>query len=191
MFRKVCITLINGFLHCIFRVKVEGKENVPCNTGAILAVNHRSNWDVLFAGTTSPRPLTFMAKSELFKNPLFGGLIKKLGAFPVKRGKGDIGAIKAALNILKSNNLMLIFPEGKRNNETIEHAKPGVALIANMAKVPVIPTYISGEYKFMHKITVKFGEPYYMTEYFDKKMSAEEIQTVADDILHTMRALKV
>ena len=190
MFRKICVSLVNGFLHCIFRVKFVGRENVPCDVGAILAVNHRSNWDVLFAGSACPRPLSFMAKSELFKNPVFGWLIKNLGAFPIKRGKGDIGAIKAALGILKDKNIMLIFPEGKRSDGTLEHAKPGVALIASMAKVPIIPTYISGEYKFMHKITVTFGKSYYLNESSDKRLSQEELQTAADDVLKKIRTLK-
>ena len=94
---KIVRVLVRLFLLFAFRIKVTGKENMPVDGGAVVVINHRSNWDVVIAGIASPRQLGFMAKSELFKNKLLGGLITALGAFPVQRGKGDIGAIKAAL----------------------------------------------------------------------------------------------
>ena len=129
MLYKFLSGLAKGVTHCIFRVKVVGKENVPKDGGMILAVNHKSNWDPIFAGAYCPRPLRFMAKADLFKNKLFGGLIKKLGAFPIQRGRGDIGAIKGAFSILKNNNAMLIFPEGHRikNGKRVK-AKLGVSM---------------------------------------------------------------
>ena len=77
MLYKFLSGLAKGVTHCIFRVKVVGKENVPKDGGMILAVNHKSNWDPIFAGAYCPRPLRFMAKADLFKNKLFGGLIEK------------------------------------------------------------------------------------------------------------------
>lgn len=148
MLYKFLSGLAKGVTHCIFRVKVVGKENVPKDGGMILAVNHKSNWDPIFAGAYCPRTLRFMAKADLFKNKLFGGLIKKLGAFPIQRGRGDIGAIKGAFSILKNNDAMLIFPEGHRiKNGRRVKAKLGVSMIAVYAEVPVIPLCISGEYK--------------------------------------------
>lgn len=112
-----------------------------------------------------------MAKADLFKNKLFGGLIKKLGAFPIQRGRGDIGAIKGAFSILKNNDAMLIFPEGHRikNGKRVK-AKLGVSMIAVYAKVPVIPLCISGEYKPFHKVTVTFGKPITFEEYYGKSL---------------------
>lgn len=189
MIRRVCIFLVRVFLLFVFRIKVEGKVNFPEKGGAILALNHRSNWDVVVAGTVSPRRLRFMAKSELFKNKFFGGLISMLGAFPVKRGKGDIGAIKSAMSILKNEEVMLMFPEGRRSTGDNASAKGGVVLISQMANVPVIPAYISGKYKFMHKITVRFGEPVNIPK--EGKLTGEEIQQFADDIMKKVRSLKV
>ena len=176
-------------LFFIFRIKKIGVSNIPKEGGVIIAYNHRSYWDPVMAGFTCPRMLRFMAKEELFKNKLFGGLIKSLGAFPISRGKGDIGAIKGALKILRDGNAMLIFPEGKRVTDGRHlKAKPGVAAIAHRARVPIVPARISGEYKWLHKITVTYGEPVYLD--FDKKMTAEEIQTAAEDILDRIRELK-
>ena len=171
MLYKFLSGLAKGVTHCIFRVKVVGKENVPKDGGMILAVNHKSNWDPIFAGAYCPRPLRFMAKADLFKNKLFGGLIKKLGAF----------------SILKNNDAMLIFPEGHRikNGKRVK-AKLGVSMIAVYAKVPVIPLCISGEYKPFHKVTVTFGKPITFEEYYGKKPDNETLQTLADEVMQTI-----
>lgn len=186
MFYRIALIIVRFVMLFIFRVKVVGKENVPKDGGVIIAYNHRSYWDPVMAGATSGRKLRFMAKEELFKNKLFGALIKSLGAFPISRGRGDIGAIKGSLKILKEGNAMLIFPEGKRVTDGSKvKAKPGVAAIAHRAKVPVVPASISGEYKWMRKITVTYSEPVYLD--FENKMTAEETQAAADDILERIR----
>ncbi len=187
--RRFCIFLVRVFVLFVFRVKVEGKENFPQSGGAILAVNHRSNWDVIVIGVITPRILRFMAKAELFKNKLFGSVISMLGAFPVKRGKGDIGAIKSAMGILKNGEVMLMFPEGRRSVGDTASAKGGVVVISQMAEVPIIPAYISGEYKFMRKLTIRFGEPITISK--DQKLTGEEVQQKADDVMKKIRLLKV
>lgn len=176
----------------VFRIKCIGYENVPKKGGVILAFNHTSNWDPVIAGLTSKRHLCFMAKEELFKNPIFGGLIRALGAFPIHRGKGDVGAIKTAFQILGMGNAMLMFPEGHRikDNRKVK-AKPGVALIAQRAKVPVVPVSISGKYAWLHKITVTYGKPISLEEYYDTKPDQEKIQSIADGILDNIRELAV
>lgn len=188
MFYKFALAIVRFVLLFIFRVKTIGKENIPEDGGVIVAYNHKSYWDPVIAGATCPRKLRFMAKEELFKNPLFGRLIKALGAFPISRGRGDIGAIKGSLKILKEGNTMLIFPEGRRSKDgTIGSAKPGVAAIAHRAKVPVVPACISGDYKWMRRITVSYGEPVYLD--FESKMTAEETQAAADDIINRIKAM--
>lgn len=79
---------------------------------------------------------------------------------------------------------MLIFPEGGRIKDSSRRkAKPGVALIAQKSGVPVIPVHITGEYKFMRKITVTYGKPIDFSQYKDQRMSGEEIQQLADVVL--------
>jgi 1-acyl-sn-glycerol-3-phosphate acyltransferase len=193
VFYKICCFLVKFFLLFVFRIKTYGKENVIKDRGAIIAVNHRSYWDVPIAGVTCPGRLTFMAKSELFENPVFGHLISSLGAFPVKRGKGDIGAIKAGLTILSQNRLMLIFPEGTRNRsgKPVRKVKEGLALFATRAKVPIIPVFIEGEYKWGRRISVTYGEPMYFDEYYDKKLSQEELSEISMTVYKKMWALGV
>lgn len=185
-FSKAIVRFVVFFM---FRLRTKGKENVPKDGPAILAMNHRSNHDPIMAGLTCPRRLRFMAKAELFDNKFFGALIKKLGAFPVHRGKGDLTAIKSAFKIFKEGGVMLIFPEGGRIKDSKRRkAKPGVALIAQKSGVPVIPVYITGKYKFMHKITVTYGKPIDFSRYKDQRMSGEEIQQLADNVLDSIYA---
>lgn len=190
MFYSFCRIIVRFVMLFVFRIKSVGSENIPKEGGVIIAYNHRSNWDPVIAGLTAKRHMSFMAKEELFKNPVFGGLIKALGAFPVHRGKGDVGAVKSSINILSKGRVMLMFPEGHRikNGKKVK-AKPGVALIAQKAQVPVIPANISGEYRWMHKITVTYGEPVILDDLYGQHLEQEQIQNIADDILGKIRCL--
>lgn len=180
------------FLFFVFRIEVIDNKKALTDTGAILAVNHRSNWDPVIAAIATPRIIRFMAKSELFKNKLFGALITKLGAFPVERGKGDISAIKTSMRMLRDGQMLLIFPEGRRVKAGEgSAAKTGAVMIAHRSEVPIIPVYISGEYKWMRKITVKFGEPISYREFYGQKLSREELQELSNKLLETMKSLRV
>ncbi len=184
MFYKFCVGLLRFLLFFAFRLRFKGRENIIKEGPFILAVNHISFLDPILAGIACPRNLSFMAKAELFKNKFFGALISKLGAFPVHRGTGDINALKTAFKILKNNGAMLIFPEGGRVKPgQKKRAKSGVAVIAHKMNVPVIPVHIDGQYKWMKKITIKIGEPISFDEYKDKKLTSEELQALAEDVL--------
>ena len=190
MLYSFAIALVKFVMFFVFRIKKTGIENVPKEGGVILAINHKSDLDPVMIGITSPRKLNFMAKAELFKNKLFGGLIKRLGAFPVHRNSGDVGALKTSFKILNAGGAMLIFPEGRRVKKgDRRHAKTGVVMIAQKKTVPVIPVYIDGDYKWMKKITVTYGEPVSFEEYKEKKLSAEEVQALADGVLDKIYSL--
>ena len=190
MFYWVCVRIVQFCMLFLFRVKCIGKSNVPKNGGAILAINHKSAFDPIMIGMTAPRRLNFMAKAELFKNKFFGALIRKLGAFPVHIGSGDISALKTAFKVLDDDGTLLIFPEGGRVKKgERRRAKTGVITIAQKKTVPVIPVYIDGDYKWMSKITVTYGEPVSFEEYREKKLTAEEVQALADDVLKKIYSL--
>ncbi len=195
MFYKIVVFFCKICFLFVFRIKTLGRENILHKGGCIVAYNHRSNLDPVLAALTCSRNLGFMAKAELFKNKIFGFLIKSLGAFPVQRGKGDIGAIKSALAMLKDEKMVLMFPEGRRvkslEDEKFTKAKPGAVMIAIRAKVPIQPAYISGKYSFMKKITVHYGEPIYFNEYYDKKLTVEELQEITDEVMKKIRSLRV
>lgn len=190
MFYRFCRTAVRVVMLFVFRFEFKGQENIPQSGGVILAYNHRSNWDPIIAGLSSPRQLTFMAKEELFKIPAFAWIIRKLGAFPIKRGKADVGAMKASLSILKEGKCMLMFPEGRRikDGKTVK-AKAGVAVIAQHAQVKIIPACISGDYKWLHKIKVTYGKPISLEEYYESRLEQKELQEIADGVLNAIRKL--
>lgn len=184
MFYNFVVVLLKTVLRLVFRIKYVGRENMPKEGGVLLAVNHRSNWDPVLAGLGSPRHLRFMAKEELFKNPVFGKLISSLGAFPVSRGSGDVGAVKAAFKILKDDGVMLMFPEGHRMKDGQRGAvKRGVATIAQRCQVPVVPMYISGSYKWMSKMTITLGKPLSFEEYYGQKLDNDQLHVLAEQIM--------
>lgn len=168
-----------------FKVKIEGIENIPENNGFVVVCNHKSNFDAPLIAATLPRQLTFMAKEELFKIKPFGFVLKKLGAFPIKRGSSDLGAIRATLGILKNGGNILIFPEGTRCKEEgkLLEGKPGAALIAHKADVFVLPVGICGNYGFRKNLTVSFGAPIKLSEHIEGRASSESLKNATDNVI--------
>lgn len=182
-FYKFAAALLRGIFRILYSVKIEGKENIPKESGFLVTSNHKSNLDPPFLGCFLPFRLSFMAKEELFEIPVLGRIIRAVGAFPVKRGSGDLTAIKLALKLLSSKKNVLIFPEGTRSLEEgkILEGKQGAALIAYKAKANVLPVGISGNYRFRSKMTIKIGKPISAAEYFSAKASSADLQKFTDD----------
>ncbi len=163
-----------GILRCMFRITVEGAENIPKDENFIICANHKSNFDAPLIAVCLPIQVSFMAKAELFAFKPFGRLLAKLGAFPVKRGKSDIGAFKTAVNLVKDNKFLAIFPEGKRcKGENLGEGKSGAAMIAVKAGANILPIGIDGRYIPFSKITVRVGEPIDLSEFWGQKTSSE------------------
>jgi 1-acyl-sn-glycerol-3-phosphate acyltransferase len=149
-----------------------GYKNIPAKGPAIIACNHVSFLDPVIVGLGTRRKVNFLARAGLFEIPFFGSLIRKLGAFPLKReGVNDISAIKHSLKSLKKGELLVVFPEGTRSYDgEMQEAHAGVGLLAVKAQVPVIPAYVKGAELAMPRnskiikpvqITAKFGLPIY------------------------------
>ncbi len=155
------------YFRIMYNVHAEGRENIPKGQPVIYASNHRSYADPPLVGSFAKGRLCFMAKEELFKNPVFAWLIRSLGAFPVARGKGDTGTIDKAVENLKSRSMM-IFPEGTRSKDgKVHRGHSGAALISVRANVPIIPVGVCyGEkLKFRTKLRVVYGKPIDPAEY--------------------------
>lgn len=176
--------LVRCFMRIFFRLKIYNMEKFPTEGAAIVAMNHRSNWDAPLCASIFPRKLRFMAKQELFKNALLGGLLKWAGGFPVARGTADVGAIKTAMKLLKSGECLAMFPEGRRVKEGEPHeVKSGVAMIAEKTSAPVIPIAIKGKYGFMKKIEIFVGDPIYVASEDGSKLSHDEIHEFSKEIM--------
>jgi 1-acyl-sn-glycerol-3-phosphate acyltransferase len=126
-------------------ITVRGAENIPARGPVFLAVNHRSYMDPPYLSMVTKRQLHLMAKEQLFEIPVFGPYIRALGAFPVKRGTADRGAIRQAMDELKAGHVLGIFPEGTRADPgTLLPAERGFALIAKQTGIPVVPIALEG-----------------------------------------------
>jgi 1-acyl-sn-glycerol-3-phosphate acyltransferase len=126
-------------------------------------------WDPVIVGCTLPRQVFFMAKEELFQIKLLGKVFKQLGAFPVKRGQGDIRAIRKSLIVLKKGNILGIFPEGTRSKSgDIQEAMAGIALIMEKSKAPILPIKVYGSKGLLKQkrgnIGIVIGKPIFAHE---------------------------
>lgn len=185
--------LVTGNLYKImFGVNVKGKENIPKTGGAILCSNHTSYYDpIALAILTSRRHVRFMAKKELFENPKLKMIIEGLGAFSVNREENDLKAIKTALQILKDGGVLGIFPEGTRTKEMdLSKAKSGIIMIALKAKVPIIPVYIESDYKLLKPLRITIRDPIHYDEYYGKKLTNEEYNQLAKDVIKKIYGVK-
>ncbi len=149
--------------------KAFGANNMPAKGGVLLVSNHQSYLDPVLLAWPLRRPISFLAKSELFVNPKFGWIIRRLHAFPLRQGEGDIGALRETVRRLQEGHVLNVYPEGARSrNGEIGPMMPGVGLIARRAGVPVVPAAIHGAFASWpigqrlprpHRVRVKYGEP--------------------------------
>ncbi|MGE5474766.1 MAG: lysophospholipid acyltransferase family protein [Ignavibacteriales bacterium] len=183
----------SGFIYfSIFhRLEFIGMENIPKQGAAILYANHISNADPVIATCRIKRMIYFMAKEELFKGKLLTRFWTNIGAFPVKRGTGDISAIKKSIECLKAGYILGMFPEGtRRRKDKHPEPKPGLALLAIRSKSPVMPVVITDRPKCFNKIKVIYGKPFELTEYYDKKLSMNEYAEISKKLMDEVEKLK-
>ncbi|MCR4435577.1 MAG: lysophospholipid acyltransferase family protein [Clostridiales bacterium] len=185
--------ITTAFFKLFYKVEVVNRENVPQKGGAVLCSNHVGVLDMFFIGYKLNRWIYYMAKEELFKIPVLRLLIRQLGAFPVKREKGDVESIKTALKLIGDGHIVGIFPEGTRTSKRKEgkmvKPKPGAALLAVKTGVPVIPVAIQGRYKLFSNVKVIFGEPIKLDASESIKYTTAELTDYSRSIMEKIYAL--
>ncbi|MDQ6930749.1 MAG: 1-acyl-sn-glycerol-3-phosphate acyltransferase [Candidatus Eremiobacteraeota bacterium] len=176
----------------LWRFEAHGRQNVPLTGPLIVAANHASYMDPIALGVACPRPISYMAKADLFRIPILGALIERVYAYPVERGvkASTTGAIKKSVQILGEGRAIGIFPQGTRVREGEGKSKAGVALLASLAKAPVVPAYIWGSKDAvrLHQIKVVFGKP--MTLPAGRKATRDEIANFTRDVMAAIRGLE-
>lgn len=145
-------------------IRAYGKERIPREGGAVLAVNHFNFIDIPVVGTVVPRRIVFVGKSELFEYPGLAQLIRAHGALAVRRGESDRDALRRMRETVRENDLLGLFVEGTRQTSGVPgEAKPGAAMVAISEGVPVIPAAIHGSqiWKLGDRtaVSMAFGEP--------------------------------
>ncbi len=162
-------------------LRVEGVEQVPARGGCIVAGNHASVLDPPLMGCPiRHREVHYLAKAELFRPPL-GWFLRQVGAVPVERGRGDVGALRRALELLREGRVLGLFPEGTRSPDgRLQPPKRGLGFLVAKAGVPVVPAFLSGTFEAWPKgvryprlgrpVSVRYGPP----------ISPEEVLALAD-----------
>lgn len=168
IFKITKFTIVNPIFKVYFRGKVIGGEKVPATGKLIIVSNHASVFDPPLLACGVNRPVSFMAKQELFSAPAFGNLITALGAYPVDREKGDRSAIRQAMMRIDTGWATCLFLEGTRTPDgRIYEPKMGAALISAKTQAPLLPVCLIGTEKILtphHKfpqsvpVTIKIGD---------------------------------
>jgi len=179
-------------LHWLFRLRVQGKENVPETGGYVLACNHLSNFDPWPLGMPlwPRRWLRFMAKAELYWWPATL-VLNAAGAFPVHRERADVEAVQTAVRLAQEGNVVVMFPEGTRRKKGLvkkhqARARSGAARIALEARVPLVPAAVAGTDRLLAlgPLSIAFGAPIEM----DDLVAEGDLRTAAQEATERLMA---
>ncbi len=157
---------------CAFRV--EGKKNVPPHGPCFIVANHSSNLDPVVVGCASPRRVYFVAKEELFRNPLASFFLHQLGAFPLRRGEVDKEAVRTIFELVKKGRVVCFFPEGTRNDGSLSAFRRGALKLLLKARVPVVVASIRGTYESFSKYR-RFPRPFPIRVVFSPPLLPENL----------------
>jgi 1-acyl-sn-glycerol-3-phosphate acyltransferase len=184
--RAICRLVISGLYG--FRALATG--NVPATGAVIVACNHVSYLDPVVLGIGFRRPVTYLAKKELFAIPVLGPIITALGVYPVDRQAGGVAAVRAAVRALKEGRCVGIFPEGTRNLTGEVEGKGGAALLAALTGAPVVPAAIRGTRRPrpFHRISIVYGEALQVER--ERKADGDDLEKWTAEIMRRIRALE-
>ena len=161
--------LIYGLGRLFFRFQTTGRNYVPRRGGLLIAANHTSYLDIPFLGCALPRQVAFLGRQDLFPSPVINGLLRWLGWIPIRHDRLDRAGIAKAMDLIKSGNAVVIYPEGTRSRDgRLQPGKPGIGVIVAKTGCPVVPVYIGGTHAALpvgaswprlHPVHVVIGKP--------------------------------
>jgi 1-acyl-sn-glycerol-3-phosphate acyltransferase len=179
-----------------YRIRVEGRENLPTRGPVIVASNHRSFLDSVFIPIVIPRRVTFVAKAEYFDSWKTAWLFRALGQIPIRRegGSASEGALVAARGVLESGGVFGIYPEGTRTRDGVTHrGHTGVARLALQTGAPIVPVGLIGSDlcqpvnkklpRLFKTITVRFGAPVVPARYAARDGDALALRQMTDEVM--------
>jgi 1-acyl-sn-glycerol-3-phosphate acyltransferase len=194
--------LLTPILRFLWRVRVEGLENVPDGGPAILASNHVSFCDSVFLPLVLRRRVTFVAKAEYFDDPKTAWFFRAIGQIPIRRGGGSsaMAALDSAAEVLEGGHLFGIYPEGTRSPDgRLYKGKTGVARLALRCQVPVLACAMIGtdavqpigqvKPNIFRPITIRISRPMDFSRYHDQPTDPKILRHITDEIMFELREL--
>ena len=186
---RFLVSIVSVLVKLIYRVKINGIENLKDDQPFIISANHIHIFDPIILATLTKRQI-FLSKKELFEKKLFAKFFGKLGVIPIDRDNTDIKAIKSCFRVIRDGNILGIFPEGTRvKTVDINNMKKGVALIALKNKVNILPIHIEGTYRIFSKITVDIY-PMIEINNFENMEDSEAIDKLTEELFNQIYQVK-
>ncbi|MFT4444540.1 lysophospholipid acyltransferase family protein [Parvimonas sp. G1967] len=181
---KFLLAIVSVLIKIIYRVRVNGIENFKDDKPIIISANHTHIFDPVILATLTKKQIFFLSKKEIFEKKLSAKFFTKLGVIPIDRENTDLKAIKSCFRVIRSGNILGIFPEGTRvKTIDIKNMKKGVALIALKNKVNILPIHIEGTYKIFSKITVDIY-PMIEISNFENMEDSEAIDKLTEELFY-------
>jgi len=184
----------------MWRARVTGALPIPPDRGGIVVCNHRSSLDPSFIEIATNRVVHWMVAKEYFNHWAMGWFLRLAEAIPVSRAGQDTQGTKMAIRYAQDGEIVGILPEGRINttDRLLLPGRPGAALIALKAQVPVIPCYVEGSpydgtplgcLLMPARVRVRFGQPMDLSEFYGREDEREVLQEVTKRLLAAIAAL--
>ena len=176
----------------VYPFKMYGSKKVP--DGAFIYVgNHYHILDIFFPAHTTGEGVHFLAKQSILEAPIVGWWARKVGAIGAMRDGSDVRTLMESMKVLKNGEKISLFPEGTRNKVSEEEFLPfhgGAALLAIKTKTPVVPFVICSRPRAFRMTHIVFGEPFELTDYYDKKLSPEDFEAADESLKQRLYDLR-
>jgi len=194
---RISHLLVRGFFRLFFGLEIYGTANIRYRENFIFASNHRSYFDPPVVGCALRREVSFVAKKELFKNKLFGWLIRRYHAIPVDRNEIDRGTMKLILGKLSGGESILLFPEGTRSRDgAIGPFKAGLGFLSMQSGVCIVPVFVTGTdamrdcFMRRRRLQVRIGAPIRIIGGYQPDDRKKEYEALTSMVRSEMKMLK-
>lgn len=194
--------VLTPILRACYRVRIEGRPNVPKQGPVILAANHRSFMDSIFLPLVIRRRVTFVAKAEYFDSRKTAWFFRGVGQIPIRREGGSASerALASATEVLEQGGVFGIYPEGTRTRDGYLHrGHTGVARLALRTGAPIVPVGMIGTDeiqatdaklpRLFRRLTIRFGSPIPLGHYVGREDERIVLRQITDEVMFEIQQL--
>jgi 1-acyl-sn-glycerol-3-phosphate acyltransferase len=191
-FRLFAVNLVRLSVNLLLRLEYVGLENIPASGPAILISNHTSMADMLVIQPPFKPWICWVAKKELFSNPLTRGVFKWLGCIPVDRDKTDLLAARGIFTALRDKLIIGMFPQGTRVKPAcipLVRPRSGAIHFAIKTGAPILPVAVEGRFRFFAKIRIVYGPMFDLGLDPRSHYAADDLHRLTVDVMRRVYAL--